>query len=104
MLRLMGLPALTRCPQATVRRGESGIELRFLGPDCDEGLDVDLERIGAGEDLEAAELRLLAQLEALGYEVERLPPDDDGLMGHGAAAPRAQARGASCDVSGEVSP
>ena len=24
-----------------------------------------------------SELRLLAQLEALGYEVERLPPDDD---------------------------
>ena len=77
MLRLMGLPALARCPQATVRRGESGIELRFLGPDCDEGLDVDLERIGAGEDLESVELRLLAQLEALGYEVERLAPDED---------------------------
>lgn len=40
MLRLMGLPARTRCPQATVRRSEAGIELRFLGPDCDEGLDV----------------------------------------------------------------
>ncbi len=52
MLRLMGLPARTRCPQATVRRSEAGIELRFLGPDCDEGLDVDLGRLGPGEDLE----------------------------------------------------
>jgi hypothetical protein len=77
MLRLMGLPARTRCPQATVRRSQAGIELRFLGPDCDEGLDVDLERIGPGEDLEAVELRLLAQLEAMGYAVERLLPDED---------------------------
>jgi hypothetical protein len=77
MLRLMGLPALSRCPQATVRRREARIELRFLGADCDEGLDVDLGLLGAGEDSEAAELRLLAQLEALGYAVERLPPDDD---------------------------
>ena len=32
--------------------------------------------LGPGEDREAAELRLLAQLETL-YAVERLPPDDD---------------------------
>jgi hypothetical protein len=78
MFRLMGLPALTRCPKATVRRGEGRIELRFLGPECDEGLDVDLGLLGAGQDPEAAELRLLAQLEALGYAVERLAPDDEG--------------------------
>ena len=77
MLRLMGLPARTRCPQATVRRSEAGIELRFLGPDCDEGLDVDLGRLGPGEDLETVELRLLAQLEARGYAVERLLPNED---------------------------
>jgi hypothetical protein len=77
MLRLMGLPARARCPQATVRRAEGRIELRFRGPDCDEGLDVDLGLVGEGEDPEAAELRLLAQLETLGYAVERLPPDDD---------------------------
>ena len=77
MLRLMGLPALTRCPGATVRRGASRIELRFVGPDCDEGLEVDLRLLGADQDPEAAELRLLAELEALGYAVERLPPDDD---------------------------
>jgi hypothetical protein len=77
MLRLMGLPARGRCPQATVRRAESRIELRFRGPDCDEGVDVDLGLLGEGEDPEAAELRLLGQLEALGYAVERLPPGDE---------------------------
>ncbi len=77
MLRLMGLPAHIRCPQATVRRTEAGIELQFLGPDCDEGLDVDLGRLAPGEDLEGVELRLLAQLEALGYAVKRLAPDED---------------------------
>ena len=76
MFRLMGLPALTRCPQATVRRAEAGIELRFAGPACDEAHDVGLDRIGEDEDLETVELRLLAQLEALGYEVERLAPDE----------------------------
>jgi hypothetical protein len=77
MLRLMGLPALARCPQATVRRAEGRIELRFRGPDCDEGLDVDLGLLGEREDPEAAELQLLAQLETLGYAVERLPPDNE---------------------------
>ncbi len=76
-LRLMGLPAVSRCPHATVRRACDRIELRFLGPDCDEGLDVELRMLGPGQDPEGAELRLLAQLETLGYAVERLPPDDD---------------------------
>jgi hypothetical protein len=76
MLRLMGLPARARCPKATVRRAEGRIELRFLGPDCDQGLDVDLRLLGSGQDPEAAELSLLAQLKALGYTVERRPPDE----------------------------
>jgi hypothetical protein len=76
MLRLMGLPARARCPKATVRRGEGRIELRFLGPECDQGVDVDLGLLGPGQDPEAAELWLLARLEALGYAVERLPPDE----------------------------
>jgi hypothetical protein len=68
-----------RCSSHSSRRpeGERRIELRFLGPDCDEGLDVDLRLLGPGQDPEAAELWLLAQLEALGYAVERLPPDED---------------------------
>jgi hypothetical protein len=74
----MGLPARSRCPRATVRRGTGRIELRFVGPDCDEGLDVDLGLVGPGEDPEGVELELLARLEALGYAVERLPPDDGG--------------------------
>jgi hypothetical protein len=76
MLRLMGLPTRARCPNATVRRALGRIELRFLGPDCDEGLDVDLGLLGPDQDPEAAELSLLAQLKALGYAVERLPPDE----------------------------
>jgi hypothetical protein len=73
----MGLPARSRCPRATVRRVTGRIELRFVGPDCDEGLDVELALVGPGEDPESVELRLLAQLEALGYAVERLPADED---------------------------
>jgi hypothetical protein len=72
----MGLPTRARCPKATVRRGEGRIELRFLGPDCDEGLDIDLRLLGSGQDPEAAELWLLARLEALGYAVERLSPEE----------------------------
>lgn len=76
MLRLTGLPAAARCPNATVRRAPGQIELRFVGPDCDEGLDVDLRLVGAGADPEAVELELLADLRARGYAVERLPPLD----------------------------
>jgi hypothetical protein len=78
MLRLTGLPAIARCPQATVRRAEGRIELRFRGPDCDQGLDVDMSLLGESTDPEAAELRLLAELDARGYAVERLPPEADG--------------------------
>jgi hypothetical protein len=76
MLRLMGLPARARCPSATVRRGAERIELRFLGPQCDEGYDLDLGLLGPDQDPEAAELSLLAQLKTLGYAVDRLPPDE----------------------------
>jgi hypothetical protein len=76
VLRLMGLPARARCPKATVRRGAGRIELRFLGPDCDQGQDIGLGLLGPDQDPEAAELWLLAQLEARGYAVERLPPDE----------------------------
>jgi hypothetical protein len=78
MLRLMGLPARVRCPRATVRRAPGRIELRFAGAGCDEGLDVDLALLGPDEDPESVELQLLAQLDGLGYAVERLPPEPDG--------------------------
>ena len=74
----MGLPAPARCPRATVRRAEGRLELRFRGPDCDQGLDVDMSLLGERSDPEAAELRLLAELERRGYAVERLPPEAGG--------------------------
>jgi hypothetical protein len=76
VLRLTGLPATRRCPHAAVRRAGRRIELRFLGPECDQGLDVDLDLLGPDADPETEELRLLAQLEGMGYSVERLPADD----------------------------
>ena len=74
-LRLTDLPATRRCPRATVRRVPGRLELRFRGPECDEGFDVDL---APDSDPEGEELRLLADLEARGYAVERLPAQDDG--------------------------
>jgi hypothetical protein len=75
VLRLTGLPAPGRCPVATVRRAPGLIELRFL---CEDGaelpFDVDLALLGPGADPEAEELRLLARLGGLGYEVRRLTP------------------------------
>jgi hypothetical protein len=71
----MGLPARAHCPRATVRRAPGRIELRFAGADCDEELDVDLALLGPEDDPESVELHLLAQLDELGYAVERLPPE-----------------------------
>ena len=76
MFRLTGLPAIARCPNATVRRAPGRLELRFFGPECDEGLDVDLRLVGRRADPEAVELRLLADLRDRGYAVERLAPLD----------------------------
>ena len=76
MLRLTGLPSIDRCPRAEVRRSPGRIELRFLGPDCDQALDVELGLLGPDEDPESVELRLLARLREIGYDVERLAPDD----------------------------
>ena len=77
-LRLTDLPATRRCPRATVRRVPGRLELRFRGPECDEGFDVDLALLAPDADPEGEELRLLADLEARGYAVERLPAHDDG--------------------------
>ena len=77
-LRLTDLPATRRCPRATVRRVPGRLELRFRGPECDEGFDVDLALLAPDSDPEGEELRLLVDLEARGYAVERLPAQDDG--------------------------
>jgi hypothetical protein len=75
VLRLTGLPAPQRCPVATVRRVPGVIELRFLCAGGEElPFDVDLALLGPGADPEAEELRLLARLGDLGYEVRRFTP------------------------------
>jgi len=74
MLRLMGLPHAARFPKATVARHEGWFELRFHGGDHERRVDVDLCYVADVEDLEATELRLLARLQELGYDVERATP------------------------------
>ena len=70
-----GLPAPGRCPVATVRRTPGVIELRFACVDGTEmPFDVDVALLGPEADPEAEELRLLARLREMGYEVRRLEP------------------------------
>jgi hypothetical protein len=74
-LRLMGLPNVARYPEATVVRDETSILIRFNGPHGEQRMSVSLEYVGG--DAEAVELRLLAQLQQIGYTVrreERNPP------------------------------
>jgi len=72
VLRLTGLPAPERCPVATVRHAPGVIELRFGCVDGTEmPFDVDVALLGPGADPETEELRLLARLRELGYEVRR---------------------------------
>ena len=71
MLRLMGLPRVERFPVATVIRETERIVIRFGGLEDEQWMSVPLKYLGA-EDGEAAEFRLLAQLQQMGYEVERV--------------------------------
>jgi hypothetical protein len=75
MLRLMGLPHVARYPEATVVREEEKILIRFGGLDDEQFMSVPLKYVDA-EDEEAAELRLLAQLQQIGYRVRRQPPEE----------------------------
>jgi hypothetical protein len=75
-LRLMGLPNVTRYPEATVGRDEESILIRFGGPEGEQTMSVPLKYVGG--DAEAAELRLLARLQEIGYRVERVPPKKAG--------------------------
>ncbi|MGF1471212.1 MAG: hypothetical protein ACFB50_05630 [Rubrobacteraceae bacterium] len=70
MLRLAGLPHVGRYPVATARRMEEHIEVHFGGRGDEQVMNVPLRYLD-GEDEEAAELRLLAQLQQIGYEVRR---------------------------------
>ncbi len=71
MLRLTGLPHVARFPKATVTRGEGGFVLLFHGDEHSRRVDIDLRYLDDADDLEETELRLLARLQELGYEVER---------------------------------
>jgi hypothetical protein len=75
MLRLMGLPHVDRYPEATVTREGEQLRIRFGGLDHEQTMSVPLKYVGG--DGEEAELRLLAQLQQIGYRVERVPPQAD---------------------------
>jgi hypothetical protein len=70
MLRLNGLPHIGRYPEATVKRMEEHIEIHFGGLGDEQVMNVPLKYLG-GADGEASELRLLAQLQQIGYRVRR---------------------------------
>jgi hypothetical protein len=65
----MGLPNVARYPEAIVVRDETSILILFGGPYGEQKMSVPLEYVGG--DAEAAELRLLAQLQQFGYNVRR---------------------------------
>jgi hypothetical protein len=66
----MGLPSAARYPEASVSRDEEHLTIRFGGPEDEQTMSGPLKYVGA-EDEEAAELKLLAQLQRIGYEVRR---------------------------------
>ena len=67
-MRLMGLPSVARYPEATVSRDDEHLTIHFGGLEDEQTMSVRLKYVGA-EDEEAAELRLLDQLQRIGYEV-----------------------------------
>lgn len=69
MLRLSGLPSAARYPIATVKRGDEVISIHFGGLAEEQTTSVPLKYVGGDE--EAAELRLMAQLKEMGYQVRR---------------------------------
>ncbi len=73
MLRLMGLPSVARYPEARVVREEQRLIVRFGGLEGEQTMGIPLKYVGA-EDGEATELMLLAQLQRIGYRVQRGSP------------------------------
>jgi hypothetical protein len=69
VLRITGLPSVFRYPEASVTREEERLLIRFGGLDDEQTMSVPLKYVGGDE--EAAELRLLAQLQHIGYRVRR---------------------------------
>jgi hypothetical protein len=72
MIRLMGLPAVARYPEASVVREDEHLVIRFGGLGHEQAMSVPLKYVGA-EDEETAELMLLAQLQRIGYRARRGP-------------------------------
>jgi hypothetical protein len=75
MLRLMGLPHVARYPEATVTRNADHLRIVFGGLGREQTMSVPMRYVG-GDD-EEAELRLLAQLQRIGYRVRRASPQVD---------------------------
>jgi hypothetical protein len=66
----MGLPNVARYPEAIVARDDTSVHIRFSGPYYGEQkISVPLQYVDG--DAETAELRLLAQLQQIGYTVRR---------------------------------
>ena len=68
-MRLTGLPSVARYPEAEVSRSGEAITIRFGGLGQEQAMSVPLKYVGGDE--EAAELRLMARLQEIGYEVRR---------------------------------
>ena len=68
-MRLTGLPNVARYPEAEVVRCEEVVSIRFGGLGDEQTVTVPLRYVGG--DGEAAELRLMARLQEIGYAVRR---------------------------------
>lgn len=68
MLRLTGLPPASRYPDAALIQYEAGLELRFGGAGDTRIIEIPLWTL-EGQDVEAAQLWLLAELRQRGYRV-----------------------------------
>lgn len=68
MLRLTGLPPASRFPDAVLVRDVQHLELRFGGTGETRTVEIPLWTL-AGQDIEATQLWLLAQLQQRGYRV-----------------------------------
>lgn len=64
----MGLPPASRFPDAVLAPKAAGFELRFSGADETTTFEIPLWTL-EGQDVEAAQLRLLAELRQRGYRV-----------------------------------
>jgi hypothetical protein len=64
----MGLPPASHFPDAVLVKNEAGLELRFGGAGDTRTVDIPLWTL-QGQDIEAAQLWLLADLGRRGYRV-----------------------------------